>query len=328
MGNVVFKTILKFGFAGAILVWLIKRGDLDFSLIETVLTQYPLRVILTISLILFSAIGTSYRWKLLLEVKSQGKLPGKKIVALTWIGLLFSSILPGAVTGDVLKVVYARNLDPTLSKTYLITSALMDRIIGLLGLLFLLGFFSIINYQDLVMHGPVMERLLHINFLFLLGALIFFITLFLPKKIQGLFLNLFERIPFIGLAFKKVLSGVWAMGEEKLVIFKCLMMSLVFQMGNTLAIYIISYPFFNIDLSLSKVFTFVPLGLMCTALPISPAGLGVGHAVFGSLFSYYGVAKGASLFNLYFLCMVFVNLLGIIPFLFVGKKTKIVASPN
>jgi len=173
-----------------------------------------------------------------------------------------------------------------------------------------------------------MERLLHINFLFLLGALIFFITLFLPKKIQNLFLNLFEKIPFVGLPIKKVLSGVWAMGEEKLVIFKCLMMSLVFQMGNTLAIYIISYPFFNIDLSLSKVFTFVPLGLMCTALPISPAGLGVGHAVFGSLFSYYGVAKGASLFNLYFLCMVFVNLLGIIPFLFVGKKTKIVASNN
>lgn len=323
-----FKTLLKFGFAAAILVWLINKGELDFSLIETVLTQYPLRVVLAISLILFSAIGTSYRWKLLLEVKSQDKLPGKKIVGLTWIGLLFSSILPGAVTGDVLKVVYARDLDPTLSKTYLITSALMDRIIGLLGLLFLLGFFSIINYQDLVSHGPAMERLLHINFLFLFGALIFFITLFLPQKMQRVLLNLFEKIPFVGLAIKKVLSGVWAMGQEKLVIFKCLMMSLVFQMGNTLAIYVISYPFFNVELSLSKVFTFVPLGLMCTALPISPAGMGVGHAVFGSLFSYYGVAKGASLFNLYFLCMVFVNLLGIFPFLLIGKKTKIVASPN
>ena len=323
-----FKTLLKFGFAAAILVWLINKGEIDFSLIETVLTQYPLRVMLTISLILFSAIGTSFRWKLLLEVKSQGKLPGKKIVGLTWIGLLFSSILPGAVTGDVLKVVYARDLDPTLSKTYLITSALMDRIIGLLGLLFLLGFFSIINYQDLVSHGPAMERLLHINFLLLFGSLVFFITLFLPKKIQGVLLNLFEKIPFVGIAFKKVLSGVWAMGQEKLVILKCLMMSLVFQMGNTLAIYIISYPFFNVELSLSRVFTFVPLGLMSTALPISPAGMGVGHAIFGSLFSYYGVAKGASLFNLYFLCAVFVNLLGIFPFLLVGKKTKIVAAPN
>ena len=323
-----FKTLLKFGFAAAILVWLINKGELDLSLIETVLTQYPLRVFLAISLILFSAIGTSFRWKLLLEVKSQGKLPGKKIVGLTWIGLLFSSILPGAVTGDVLKVVYARDLDPTLSKTYLITSALMDRIIGLLGLLFLLGFFSIINYQDLVSHGPAMEKLLHINILLLFGSLVFFITLFLPKKIQGVLLNLFEKIPFVGIAFKKVLSGVWDMGQEKLVIFKCLMMSLVFQVGNTLAIYIISYPFFNVELSLSRVFTFVPLGLMSTALPISPAGMGVGHAIFGSLFSYYGVAKGASLFNLFFLCAVFVNLLGIIPFLLVGKKTKVVASLN
>jgi hypothetical protein len=146
----------------------------SFSLIETVLTQYPLRVILTVSLILFSAIGTSYRWKLLLEVKSQGKLPGKKIVGLTWIGLLFSSILPGAVTGDVLKVVYARNLDPTLSKTYLITSALMDRIIGLLGLLFLLGFFSIINYKDLVMHGPAWRGYCILTFYFSFVHLYFY----------------------------------------------------------------------------------------------------------------------------------------------------------
>ncbi|MFI5391075.1 MAG: lysylphosphatidylglycerol synthase domain-containing protein, partial [Bacteriovoracales bacterium] len=164
-----FKTILKFGFAGAILIWLIKKGDLDFSLISQAITLHPLRVTLCIFLILFSAIGTSFRWKLLLEVKSQGKLPGKKIIGLTWIGLLFSSVLPGAVTGDVLKVVYAKDLDATLTKTFLITSALMDRIIGLLGLLFLLGFFSIWHYSELIALSIDMKKLLHFNFFLLMG---------------------------------------------------------------------------------------------------------------------------------------------------------------
>lgn len=320
-----FKTLLKFGFAGAILVWLIKKGDLDFSLIGTSLTEHPWRVTLCIFLILFSAIGTSFRWKMLLEVKSQGKLPKKKLIGLTWIGLLFSSVLPGAVTGDVLKVVYAKDLDSTLSKTFLITSALMDRIIGLLGLLFLLGFFSILHYNELVLLGPTMEKLLHINFFFMIGALVFFITLFLPQKIQNIFLNYFEKTPLIGNSVKKVLSGVWAMGQEKAVILKCLVMSLIFQAGNVLSIYIISYPFFNVDISLSTFFTFIPLGLMCTALPISPAGMGVGHAAFGTLFSYFGVTKGASLFNLYFLCLVFVNLMGVFPFLLMGKKERLLS---
>lgn len=318
-----FKTILKFGFAGAILIWLIKRGDLDFSLIQTSLIEHPIRVLLCISLVLFSAIGTSFRWKLLLEVKSQGKLPKKKIIGLTWIGLLFSSILPGAVTGDVLKVVYAKDLDSSLSKTFLITSALMDRIIGLLGLLFLLGFFSIIHYSELVALGPKMEKLLQFNFLLLLGAVIFFITLFLPQKIQHLLLKVFNKIPLVGASINNILKGVWDMGREKVVILKCLAMSIAFQAGNVFALYVISYPFFNINLDLTTFFTFIPLGFMCTAIPISPAGMGVGHAAFGTLFSFYGITKGASFFNLYFLCLVLVNLMGIFPFLFMGKRPKL-----
>lgn len=320
-----FKTILKFGFAGAILIWLIKKGDLDFSLISQAISLHPLRVTLCIFLVIFSAIGTSFRWKLLLEVKSQGKLPKKKIIGLTWIGLLFSSVLPGAVTGDVLKVVYAKDLDATLTKTFLITSALMDRIIGLLGLLFLLGFFSIWHYTELIALSIDMKKLLHFNFFLLMGAIGFFITLFLPQKIQIKILEILKKIPLFGNSLFKVLSGVWAMGSEKITILKCLGMSIIFQAGNVLAIYVISYPFFTIDLNLSTFFTFIPLGLMCTALPISPAGLGIGHAAFGSLFSYYGISKGASLFNLYFLCLVFVNLMGIFPFFLMGKRSRVLA---
>jgi hypothetical protein len=321
----VFKTILKFGFAGAILIWLIKKGDLDLSLISQAITLHPLSVTLCIFLVLFSAVGTSFRWKLLLEVKSQGKLPRKKIIGLTWIGLLFSSVLPGAVTGDVLKVVYAKDLDATLTKTFLITSALMDRIIGLLGLLFLLGFFSIWHYSELIALSIDMKKLLQFNFFLLMGAIGFFITLFLPQKIQIKILEILKKIPLFGNSFFKVLSGVWAMGSEKVTILKCLGMSIIFQAGNVLAIYVISYPFFTADINLSTFFTFIPLGLMCTALPISPAGLGIGHAAFGTLFSYYGISKGASLFNLYFLCLVFVNLMGIFPFFLMGKRSRVMA---
>jgi uncharacterized membrane protein YbhN (UPF0104 family) len=318
----VIKLALKFIFAGGLLYWLIQKGDLEFATAGYALTQHSGLVLLTVLMVTFSAAGTAYRWKLLLEIKSK-PLPFLEVLKLNWIGLLFSSILPGAVTGDLVKAVYAKKLDDRLTKTYLLMSTLVDRVIGLIGLLFLLGIFTIFNYSDLVAISPLMEKLVHMNLLLLLGSFGFFITLFMPKNLKNMFLRLADKIPFIGHQIEKTLAQIWAMGENKVVIIKCLLMSMVFQANNVCAIYLISAPFFNAPLTLGKAFTFVPLGLIATAVPVSPAGMGVGHAIFGTLFGYYGIAGGASMFNLYFLAIVSVNLLGVFPYLFYTKKEEL-----
>jgi uncharacterized membrane protein YbhN (UPF0104 family) len=92
------------------------------------------------------------------------------------------------------------------------------------------------------------------------------------------------------------------------------------QFLNVFSFWIICSPFFEVPLSFQYAFTFIPLGLVSIAIPITPAGLGVGHAIFGTLFSYFGVNNGASLFNLYFLMMISLNLLGTIPYLLSGKR--------
>lgn len=135
-----------------------------------------------------------------------------------------------------------------------------------------------------------------------------------------MFLRLADKIPFIGHHIEKILAQIWAMGENKKKVINALIMSMVFHANNVLAIWLICTPFLNAPLTLGKAFTFVPLGLMATAVPISPAGMGVGHAIFGTLFGYYGITGGASLFNLYFLSMVFINLLGLFPYLVLGKR--------
>jgi len=45
----------------------------------------------------------------------------------------------------------------------------------------------------------------------------------------------------------------------------------------------------------------VPLGLLVTAVPIAPAGIGTGHAAFGWLFLRLGSKAGANVFNLFIL---------------------------
>ena len=59
------------------------------------------------------------------------------------------------------------------------------------------------------------------------------------------------------------------------------------------------------------------------AIPISPAGLGVGHAIFDILFRYFSVDNGASLFNLFFIVTIFLHLLGGIPYIFSKKRPSI-----
>lgn len=314
-----FKAILKIAFAGGIIFWLLRSGKLDFSLIGQSI-QNGWSWAICIALLIAQAAGSAIRWRLLLKIKSDAPLPTTSMIKLTWIGLFFNSVLPGAVTGDLIKLVYARDLDRKLDRTFLVTSALMDRILGLIGLLFLLGIFSIANYSELALHGQKMRAILHFNFLLFAGVLGFLGLLFLPEKVTLPLRNWLERLPMLGPRIKKTLDQVWLIGANKKTIVVCLFISLVLQFSNVLGFWAITEPFYGKELSLMQIFTFVPLGQMAVAVPISPAGLGVGHVIFETLFKFVGIDRGASLFNLYFLCVVAVNLLGFFPYIFSGKR--------
>ena len=316
------KIILKVAFASAIIFWLLRSGKLDFSLIgQSISSGWTWAICLF--LITAQAATSALRWRMLLKIKSKAALPALSMIKLTWIGLFFNSVLPGAVTGDLIKLVYARDLDRELDRTFLVTSALMDRILGLIGLLFLLGIFSIGNYSELASYGPKMRTILHFNFLLFTGVVAFLFLLFLPEKITLPIRHLLERLPILGTRIKKTLDQVWLIGSAKKTIALCLLISIGLQFSNVLGFWAITAPFYGKELSLMQVFTFVPLGQMAVAVPISPAGLGVGHVIFETLFKFVGIERGASLFNLYFLCVVAVNLLGFFPYILSGKRHKL-----
>lgn len=314
-----FKAFLKIAFAGAIIYWLLRSGKLDFSLIgQSIENGWSWAICL--GLLATQAAVSATRWRLLLKVKSDAPLPTLSMIKLTWIGLFFNSVLPGAVTGDLIKLVYARDLDRKLDRTFLVTTALMDRILGLIGLLFLLGIFSIGHYSELASYGTKMRSILHFNFLLFAGVLAFLGLLFLPERITLPLRDMLARLPVLGPRIKKTLDQVWLIGANKKTIAICLLISLGLQFSNVLGFWAITAPFYGKELSLMEIFTFVPLGQMAVAVPISPAGLGVGHVIFETLFAFVGIEKGASLFNLYFLCVVAVNLLGFFPYVFSGKR--------
>ena len=308
-----FKTALKLIFSFALIFWLIQNGKIDFSLLNN-FPEQKYFYFMAASLFVLSIILTSFRFKLFLRVQSTASLPMRKFIGLTWIGAFFSSILPGAVTGDIIKLIYARNMDKTLSKTFLVTTALLDRIMGLIGLIFILGFFTLLNYSQLLSKSPELNRLVHFNFFFFAFVFIFFISLLLPQFFQTIILNVSKKIPFLGSKIVNTLESLWEIGKNKKTVFLTLMISIISQLAATFAFYCLTLPFIKEQITLSQFYTFTPIGFTMIAIPISPAGLGVGHAIFDTLFGYYGVKNGASLFNIYFILWVAVNLIGAIPY--------------
>lgn len=313
------KTILKFIFASAIIYWLVSSGKLDFNLI-TKSFSIGYGWLICILCIITQDVISAFRWKLILKPGVKSKLPNLAMIKLTWIGLFFNSVLPGAVTGDLIKLVYARDLDKDVSKTFLVTTVFMDRILGLMGLLTVMGFFSVIFYSDIIQLSPNIKPLIQLNFLLFLGAIVFLTILFLPKKFQEMILSFTDMIPLLGKHVSKTLKQGWLIGDDKRIMFYSYLLSVGLQLLNVFSFWIITSPFYGKDVPFSHLVTIIPLGYIAVAVPISPSGLGVGHLAFDKLFSFVGIDGGAGLFNLYFLCLIFVNLMGFFPYIFSGKR--------
>lgn len=311
--------LLKFIFAGGIIYWLLQSGKLDLSIISNSL-ESGTSVYKAASIYLFVILISSFRWKKILEVKTELPLKYKKVLPINWIGLFFSTFLPGVVTGDVVKLLYIKDESKEFSKTFLLTSVFIDRIIGVCGLLFVAGVTSILNYQELVRLSDEVAVLIHFNFMLFVGAVCFIIGLCLPKNVQKLIYDLCLKIPKIGLKVKTTLEQAWLLGNYKKTTFLCLGISILVQFLGITSIWILTKPYYPAPISLSLLLGIIPTGLISIAIPISPSGAGVGHVVFEKLFSLLGVPNGASLFNLHFLIIIFVNLIGVIPYIFFGKK--------
>ena len=316
------KTTLKFVFAFGIIFWLIKNGQLDFALIKEIF-NYPANLLTAFFILTFNVLVTTYRWKLLVDIKTTLKVRFLHYLKLTWIGLFFNTVLPGSVTGDLVKLVYSKEIDKTLTRSFLFTTIFLDRLMGLMGLVILMGISSIINYNELSTISEKTSSLIAFNFLLFAGAILFLIFIFLPNKIQKYIINPIELIPWIGEKIKKIFEMIWLIGENKKTIFYTLLLSFLNQAGNIFAFWILITPFLTTKLSIFHAFTFIPIGLITVAIPISPQGLGVGHAVFETLFNIYKISNGASLFNIYFLTLIFVCLLGAIPYIINGKKINL-----
>lgn len=273
---------LKILFSAGIIYWLVSSGKLNFSALRALLAPGP--AALALGLIAFNLFLTSERWRVL--IKSQDmKASSWPVFKLSLIGIFFNFAMPGGVGGDVIKGYYFARQNPG-SKIVAVTSILMDRVMGLFSMI-LMALLVMTYDMDHITHVPSLMNLFWFILALFLGfagalAMIFSQHLYkrnvLKKAIAILplsekFLKLYESMHLYGKQGKRIL---WV-----------ILLSLIAQSCSILFLYLVGRTAGYTDVDLKTYFLVAPLGFMATAIPISPAGVGVGQAAFYFLFNIY-----------------------------------------
>jgi uncharacterized membrane protein YbhN (UPF0104 family) len=316
------KGIFKLSLALGLIYWLLQSGKLDFKLLQKAFNS-PMNIIIAIIIMQFDHILVAFRLRLLIQIKAQEQISFIKLFLANWIGIFFNSVLPGAVTGDLVKIFYIKDLDKNLTKKYLLLSVFTDRVIGLLGLVTISGVFSLVNYSNLVILSNEVKTLIHINLSLFLVVILVLICIFFFQNIPLMMARPFENMKYIGGLFRK-LKSLWTdICLFKNIIFKVLGLSIVIQVIAIFIFWFLTHPYAEGNFTLATAFTVMPIGFISLAIPIAPAGLGVGHVVFEKLLGFFAITNGASLFNIYFFVIMISNLTGVIPYLAHSSKGNI-----
>ena len=164
-------------------------------------------------------------------------------------------------------------------------TVLLDRIIGMVALVIICVFGLLINLKK-VLEQPELRSLA----LIIIAMLIFFVLLAfvgLSKTINKnkIFNKVMGKVPFSE-TFNKIYQAFHAYRDAHKYLTYALLLSFLNHAMNIIAFYIITKALGFGDLGLYAYVFIVPIGMITTAIPITPAGIGIGQAAYLKLFEW------------------------------------------
>jgi uncharacterized protein (TIRG00374 family) len=313
--------LLKFSLVGAILYYLISSERLNLERL-ILLQQSPWLLLLMLGTLICLVIPlTTLRWWLLLRAIGLD-VPPRRAFLLTWIGNFFNSTLPGAVSGDVVKGYYIIKAQEAEGRTRAFMTLLIDRFVGLFGLI-VIAFFALITNLSFFLQNPKLHSLMWLISGLFAGTIAFYgIAVWPFPQGRDPFVRLFEKLPATHFT-TKIYSAFKSYQHCK--------PTLAATLGIAVTIHaLVAFLFLQVaqlitqsEIGLGTQLFLMPIGLITTAIPLAPGGIGIGHVAFESLYELVGVAGGADIFNLFIVVQLSVYLLGGIPYFVYNQDYKV-----
>jgi len=226
----------------------------------------------------------SVRWWVI--IRSQGfHLSWITVFRLFFIGQFFNSFLPGGCGGDLVRAYYAARLCSK-QKAEAASTVLVDRGIGLLTMM-LFASIMVLTHLSIFLYSYY----LRISAFLLLGMMAGVILLLILTLRVNLFntFSLFQRLKQtkIGHVIQKAYDVVYYYKSHPLILFLCILLSLVNMTFLTLACYCFAQSLL-IQRPVTDFFILFPVITILTAIPITPGALGIREGLFAQLFKGVG----------------------------------------
>jgi uncharacterized protein (TIRG00374 family) len=276
---------------------------------------------------------TFVRWYILVRAQD---LPFTMTNAfrLGMLGFFLSMVLPGSVTGDVVKAAFLAREQSR--RTVAVATVIMDRALALWALFSLVamlgGFFWASG-----MLPPETER----ASLSLLWASVIVVGVSLglwallgllpPARVER-FAGRLTGIPKVGPALAELWRAMWMYRCRQWSVLVTLVMSWIGHVGFVLTFYFSAltlFPEANQIPTLQEHFLIVPYGLLIQAIPLFPGGAGIGELGFGQLYKVMGSSEASGVLGSLVQRVVMwgLALSGYLVYLWMGPAVRPAAAP-
>ena len=252
---------------------------------------------------------TSWRWGVLLDVQGI-HLTFWELFRLNMIGVFFSNVIPGSVSGDLVKFAYVMNRAPD-KKTECALSVMVDRILGLTALLLLGAISAIVAgfiYPEIIWGN----RWVRISVLCLfgliagdvlvLGCVAMRAQIFRIGVLKRLTEAVSKKLPGGLLAFiEKLIHAVDLYKDNPLACGKVLGVSMLVHLMLALQNCLIGKAFHEHVMTPLQYVITTQIGNITGLIPVTPGGMGLRDTLTAKLFSYFG-AEPANVLGLIPVC--------------------------
>jgi uncharacterized protein (TIRG00374 family) len=235
---------------------------------------------------------TLLRWFILVRAVD---LPFRLYDALRlgFIGIFFSTFLPGSVGGDIFKAYFlAREQN---RRTVAVATVIMDRAIALWALVWFVALLGAVFWAAGLLEGQgagSCRTIVTMAWIIVASTMLVWVLLgLLPVRRAERFAGRLSRLPRVGHSAAEFWRAVWMYRCRPRCVLGVLVLSWIGQVFFVLLFYGCALTLWdpgsgNRIPSLAQHFLIVPIGLVIQAMPLFPGGAGIGELGFGILYGW------------------------------------------
>lgn len=316
----------KVAVAATLITWLVRGGALDFGKLR-VLVEHPWLFAMNLGVFAIGVVANGLRWRVLLGAAGV-VLPLRRTFQLQMTALFFNVVIPGNVGGDVVKALYvARDADKE-KRTTILLIVFAERLLGLGGLVTIATVITVLRgpvlWSDPLLR-PMAATVALLGVATVVGPAVMVYAMRRGGARVEAWLSGSSRLAKL---LAQLAAALRLLSSKPKSLLAGLALSMGFHATGIALFTVLTQVITHQDVTYSAVATVFPLGLLTIVLPISPAGLGVGHVAFDRLFAAIGLSGGATVFNVYIIGQMAPCLLGVFPYLTLKRSGALPAPEN